>query len=95
MIILVLDLSITRYFMQFFFNFERVLSAIRGFMCVLRGCSRTLKIHNYPPLHKVVVTYVKKYLLTNHAACLSSSFFFSVGEYQDSTLFDADSTSAK
>ena len=45
--------------------------------------------------HKEVGTYVKKYLLTNHTACLPLSLFFSVGEYQDSTLFDADSISAK
>ena len=45
--------------------------------------------------HKEVGTFVKKYLLTNHTACLSLSLLFSVGEYQDSTLFDADSASAK
>ena len=38
---------------------------------------------------KEVGTYVKKCLLTNHTACLPLSLFFSVGEYQDSTLFDA------
>ena len=42
-IIFVLDLSITKCFMKLFFKFERVL-------LVTRGCSRTLKTPNSPPL---------------------------------------------
>ena len=52
--------------------------------------------------HKEAGTYVIKYLLpscdwqiTLLVRYLPLSLFFSVGEYQDSTLFDADSTSAK
>ena len=45
---ILLDLSITKYFMKFFFNFERVLLA-------KRGCSRTLKTHNSPPLHLMLI----------------------------------------
>ena len=36
--------------------------------------------------HKEVGNYVKKYLLTNHTACLPLSLFFSVGEYTQLTL---------
>ena len=42
-IIFLLDLSIIRCFMKFFFKFERVLLATRG-------CPRTLKTPNSPPL---------------------------------------------
>ena len=42
-IVFLLDLGITKCFMKFFFNFERVLLATRG-------CSRTLKTPNSPPL---------------------------------------------
>ena len=42
-IVFLLDLGITKCFMKFFFNFERVLLATRG-------CSRTLKTSNSPPL---------------------------------------------
>ena len=42
-IIFLLDLGITKCFMKFFFNFERVLLATRGY-------SRTLKPPNSPPL---------------------------------------------
>ena len=42
-IIFLSDLSITKCFMGVFFNFERVLLATRG-------CSRTLKTPNSPPL---------------------------------------------
>ena len=43
-IIFLLDLSIIKCFMKFFFKFERVLLATRG-------CSRTLKTPNSPPLN--------------------------------------------
>ena len=50
MIIFLLDLSIKMCFINFFFNFERVHLAMKGCTCVLRGCSRTLKTPNSPPL---------------------------------------------
>ena len=42
-IVFLLDLGITKCFMKFFCNFERVLLATRG-------CSRTLKTPNSPPV---------------------------------------------
>ena len=35
---------------MFFFNVEGVFLALKGCTCVLRGCSRTLKTPNSPPL---------------------------------------------
>ena len=48
----ILILSITRYFTRFFFNFERVLLAVKGCTCALRGvlATSTLKPLNSPPL---------------------------------------------
>ena len=45
-----LDIGFKWYFMTFFFCFERVLLAMRVCTFSLRGCSRTLKTPNSPPL---------------------------------------------
>ena len=45
-----LDIGFKWCFMISFFYFERVHLAIRGCTCALRGCSRTLKTPNSPPL---------------------------------------------
>ena len=45
-----LDIVFKWRFMIFFFCFEGVLLAMRGCTCLLRGCSRTLKTPNSPPL---------------------------------------------
>ena len=39
-----------KVFHKLFLHFEGVLLAVRGCTCVLRGCSRTLKIPHSPPL---------------------------------------------
>ena len=39
-----------RCFIKLSFHFEGVLLAVRGCTCMLRGCSRTLKTPNSPPL---------------------------------------------
>ena len=49
--IFLFDFSTTRCFMNYSTNFEGVLLEMRGYTCVLRGCSCTLKTHNYPPLY--------------------------------------------
>ena len=50
MIVFLFNLGIIRYFITLFFNFEGMLLAMRGCTCVFRGCSRTLKTPNSPPL---------------------------------------------
>ena len=53
-IIYLLDVCLKRCFAKFSFHFEGVLLAVRGCTCVLRGCSRTLKTPNSPPLDVIV-----------------------------------------
>ena len=48
--ITLLNIYLTRCFMNFSFHFEGVLLAVRGCSFMFRGCSRTLKTPNYPPL---------------------------------------------
>ena len=48
--ITLLDIALKRCFVKFSFNFEGVLLAVRGCTLMFRGCSRTLKTPNYPPL---------------------------------------------
>ena len=46
----VLDICLNRCFIKFSFHFEGVLLAVRGCTSMFRGCSRTLKTPNSPPL---------------------------------------------
>ena len=48
--ITLLDVCLKRHFIKFFFHFEGVLLAVRGCTSMFRGCSRTLKTPNSPPL---------------------------------------------
>ena len=49
--ITLLDICLKRCFIKFSFHFEGVLLAVRGCTSMFRGCSRTLKTPNSPPLH--------------------------------------------
>ena len=60
-----LDIGFKWCLMIFFICFERVLLAMRGCTCSLRGCSRTLKTPNSPPLFIIMDSlrsYTKAYL---------------------------------
>ena len=48
------DICLKRCFMKFSFHFEGVLLAVRGCSFMFRGCSRTLKTPNSPPLSQKV-----------------------------------------
>ena len=48
--ITLLDICLKRCFIKFSFHFEGVLLAVRGCTSMFRGCSRTLKTPNSPPL---------------------------------------------
>ena len=48
--ITLLDVCLKRHFIKFFFHFEGVLLTVRGCTSMFRGCSRTLKTPNSPPL---------------------------------------------
>ena len=63
-------------FYDLFFNFEGVLSVMRGWACVLRGCSRTLKIPNSPPLLNSVVKFVR-YISSVPTFGLAKTMFYS------------------
>ena len=45
-----LDIGLKQCFIKFSFHFEGVLLVVRGCTFILRGCSRTLKTLNSPPL---------------------------------------------
>ena len=64
-IVFLLDLGITKCFMKFFFNFERVLLATRG-------CSRTLKTPNSPPL---LLTFGLQVMLDRTRTTRASCFY--------------------
>ena len=44
------DICLKRCFIKFSFYFEGVLLVVRGCTSMFRGCSRTLKTPNSPPL---------------------------------------------
>ena len=48
--ITLLDICLKRCFIKLSFHFEGVLLAVRGCTSMFRGCSRTLKTSNSPPL---------------------------------------------
>ena len=53
-----LDICLKQCFTKFSFHFEGVLLAVRGCSFMFRGCSRTLKTPNSPPLcnaHDMIV----------------------------------------
>ena len=49
-------LLVKRHFIKFFFHFEGMLLAVRGCTSMFKGCSRTLKTPNSPPLIIALVT---------------------------------------
>ena len=55
--ITLMDVGVKRYIIKFFFHFEEVLLAVRGCTSTFRGCSRTLKTPNSPPLIWLVFPY--------------------------------------
>ena len=50
-----LDIGLKQCFIKFSFHFEGVLLVVRGCTFMLRGCSRTLKTLNSPPLSAATV----------------------------------------
>ena len=58
--ITLLDICLKRCLIKFSFHFEGVLLAVRGCTSMFRGCSRTLKTPNSPPL--TVTSAVPQYL---------------------------------
>ena len=53
--ITLLDICLKQCFTKFSFHFDGVLLAVRGCSFMFRGCSRTLKIPNSPPLMHIIV----------------------------------------
>ena len=56
-----LEIGFKGCFIKFSFHFEGVLLAVRGCTCMLRGCSRTLKTPNSPPLDVLISPYETDY----------------------------------